>query len=142
MPLMGIRQGMQPIISFNYGARKYKRVKKAAYLAIVAATAIVFMGYATIRLFPVQLISLFNREAELVEFTRYALVTWFLCLPVLGFFIIGSNFFQAIGRPKSAMFLTLTRQMVLLIPAIVVFLSAGHYRAFVRNTLCGLFSAS
>ncbi|NLO24571.1 MAG: MATE family efflux transporter [Clostridiales bacterium] len=121
MPLMGIRQGMQPIISFNYGARKYKRVKKAAYLAIVAATAIVFMGYATIRLFPVQLISLFNREAELVEFTRYALVTWFLCLPVLGFFIIGSNFFQAIGRPKSAMFLTLTRQMVLLIPAIVVF---------------------
>lgn len=121
MPLMGIRQGMQPIISFNYGAKKYKRVKTAAGLAIVAATAIVIVGYATIRLFPVQLISLFNREPELVQFSSYALVTWFMCLPIVGFHIVGSNYFQAIGRPKSAMFLTLTRQLILLIPAVIIF---------------------
>ncbi len=121
MPLMGIRQGMQPIISFNYGAKKFDRVKTATGLAIAAGTAIVILGYATIRLFPVQLISLFNREPELIEFASYALVTWFMCLPVFGFFVVGSNFFQAIDRPRSAMFLTLTRQLVFLIPAIIIF---------------------
>jgi putative MATE family efflux protein len=121
MPLMGIRQGVQPIISFNYGARKYGRVKTATKLAIIAATAIVVSGYIITRLFPVQLISLFNREPELVEFGRHAVITWFLCLPVLGFHFIGSNFFQAIGRSKSAMFLNLTRQVILLIPALIIF---------------------
>lgn len=121
MPLMGIRQGVQPIISFNFGAGKYDRVKTATKLAIIAATGIVVTGYTITRLFPVQLISMFNREPELVEFGRHALITWFLCLPVLGFHFIGSNFFQAIGRSKSAMFLNLTRQIILLIPALIVF---------------------
>ncbi len=121
MPLMGIRQGMQPIISFNYGAKQFDRVKTATGLAIAAGTAIVVLGYTTIRLFPIQLISLFNREPELIEFASYALVTWFMCLPVFGFFVVGSNFFQAVDRPKSAMFLTLTRQLVFLIPALIIF---------------------
>ncbi|MGI6114434.1 MAG: MATE family efflux transporter [Mahellales bacterium] len=121
LPIIGINQGVQPIISFNFGAKKYGRVKTAVKLAIIAATVIVIIGYIITRLFPQQLIALFNRDQELLEFGRYALISWFLFLPVVGFQIISSNFFQAIGRPKSAMLLTLTRQVILLIPAIIIF---------------------
>ncbi len=121
MPIIGLNQGTQPIISFNYGARKFDRVKTAAKLAITAATITVFVGYAIIRLFPVQLISMFNREPELLEFGRTALLSWFLCMPVVGFQIIGANFFQAVGKSRRAMFLTLTRQLIFLIPAIIIF---------------------
>lgn len=121
MPIVGLNQGVQPIISFNFGAKKYSRVKTAVKLAIIAATTVVIIGYIITRLFPEQMIALFNREPALLSFGKYALITWFLCLPVVGFQIISANFFQAIGRPKSAMFLTLTRQIILLIPAIIIF---------------------
>lgn len=121
MPIIGLNQGVQPIISFNYGAKKYGRVKTAVKLGIMAATGIVIVGYTITRLFPGQMIALFNREPELLSFGSYALISWFLCLPVVGFQIISANFFQAIGKPRSAMFLTLSRQVILLIPAIIIF---------------------
>ena len=121
MPILGIKQGAQPIISFNYGAKKYSRVKKTTWLAIMAATGIVLSSYLATRFFPVQIISLFNREEDLLRFGTYAIRTWFLFFPFVGFQIIASNFFQAIGRSKVAMALTLTRQVILLIPAIIVF---------------------
>ncbi|WP_352400702.1 MATE family efflux transporter [Anaerotignum sp.] len=121
MPIIGLNQGVQPIISFNFGAKKFDRIKSAEKLAMLAATIIVLIGWILTRLFPSQIVSLFNREKELVEFGSLALVTWFWCLPVIGFQILGANFFQAIGRPRSAMFLTLTRQVILLIPAILIF---------------------
>lgn len=121
MPIIGLNQGVQPIISFNFGAKKYDRIKTAEKLAMITATVIVVVGWLLTRLFPAQIISLFNREPDLVEFGRYALVAWFWFLPVIGFQILGANFFQAIGRSKSAMVLTLSRQVLLLIPAIIVF---------------------
>lgn len=121
MPIIGIKQGVQPIISFNFGARKFERVKAATSLAIITSTVIVVIGYFATRLFPVQMVSLFNREAVLVEFASDALIKWSLCLPVVGFQIIASNYFQAIGRSLSAMFLTLTRQVIFLIPAVIIF---------------------
>ncbi len=121
MPIVGIRQGSQPIISFNYGAKKYSRVKEAVKFAIIGGTSIILVGYIIIRLFPEQMIALFNQEPELLEFGRNAILSWFLCAPVIGFQIIAASFFQAIGRSKSATFLTLTRQVVFLIPAIIVF---------------------
>ncbi len=121
MPIVGLNQGVQPIISFNFGAKKTERVKEAAKLAIKVATIVVTVGFIITRLFPVQLISLFNRDSELIKFGRSAIFAWFLAFPVVGFQIVGANFFQAIGRPKSAMFLTLTRQLILLIPAIIIF---------------------
>ncbi len=120
MPVIGLNQGVQPIISFNYGAQKYARVKDAEALALKAATAVVTVGFIITKLFPGQLISMFNREPNLVEFGSYALQAWFLCLPVVGFQIISSNFFQAIGKYKTAMILTLTRQVILLIPAVLI----------------------
>lgn len=121
MPVVGIKQGVQPIISFNYGARKFNRVKEAVKLAVIYATAIVVLGYVITRSFPKQIISIFNRDPELIEFGSYGLISWFLCMPVVGFQIIASNFFQAIGKYRSAMFLTLTRQVIFLIPALIIF---------------------
>ncbi|NLY43989.1 MAG: MATE family efflux transporter [Clostridiaceae bacterium] len=147
MPIIGLNQGVQPIISFNYGARKYDRVRNAVKLAVMAATAIVIIGYIITRLFPKQLIALFNRNPRLLEFGSHALITWFLLLPVVGFQIICSNFFQAIARPRSAMFLNLTRQIIFLIPAIIIFpkywgmnglLHAAPFADFLSALLTGI----
>ena len=121
MPVVGIQQGVQPIISFNFGAQKYDRSKTAVKLAMMTATVIVIIGFAVTRLFPQGLISLFNRDPELLRFGKNALLTWFMFLPVVGFQLIGANFFQAIGKFKSAMFLILTRQLIFLVPAILIF---------------------
>jgi putative MATE family efflux protein len=121
MPVVGINQGAQPLISYNYGAKKYPRVKEAVKLAILAATVVVSVGYLCTRLFPRQLVSLFNRDPELLKFGSFALSRWLLLMPLVGFQMIGANFFQAVGRPRSAMLLTLSRQVLFLIPAILVF---------------------
>ena len=121
MPVIGINQGVLPIISFNFGARQFDRVKEAAKLGILAATALVLVGYLATRFFPIQLVALFNQEPELLKLGAFALKRWFMLTPLIGFQIIGANFFQAIGRPRSAMFLTLSRQVIFLIPAILVF---------------------
>lgn len=121
MPITGLNQGLQPIISFNFGAKKYDRIKSAERQAMTAATIIVVVGWMLTRIFPTQIVAMFNREPELLKLGSYALKTWFWMLPVVGFQILGANFFQAIGRPLSAMTLTLTRQVLLLIPAIIVF---------------------
>jgi Na+-driven multidrug efflux pump len=121
MPVIGINQGAQPIISFKFGAKKYDRIKETVKLATIAATVIVVFGYVFVRFFPVQMISLFNREPEILVFGESAVLTWMMFLPVIGFQVVASNFFQAIGRYKSAMFLTLSRQIIFLIPAVLVF---------------------
>lgn len=147
MPIIGLNQGVQPIISFNFGAKKYERVKTAIKLAITVATIIVFVGFIITRLFPEQMISLFNREPELLSFGSSALISWFLCLPVVGFQIVASSFFQAIGKSKTSMFLTLTRQVILLIPALIIFpriwgihglLFAAPFADFLSSLLTGL----
>ncbi|MBO0456715.1 MATE family efflux transporter [Enterococcus hulanensis] len=121
MPITGLVQGAQPIISFNFGAKKFKRVKETQKYAILVATIIVCLGWLATRIMPEQLVRMFNNEPELLTFGAKALQTWFLCLPVIGFQIVASNFFQATGRTRSAIFLTLTRQIILLIPAILLF---------------------
>lgn len=121
MPVIGINQGVQPIISFNFGAKQYSRIIKAEKLAMMAATVITTGGWILTRLFPELIIGLFNKSPELMAFTKPALHAWLLCLPVVGFQILGANFFQAIGSSKKAMFLTLTRQLIFLIPAIIIF---------------------
>jgi putative MATE family efflux protein len=121
MPIIGLNQGVQPIVSFNYGAKKFGRIKEAEKLAMIAATTIVVIGWIVTRLYPVQIVKLFNQEPALIEFGKFAIRAWFWGLPVIGFQFLAANFFQAVGRPKEAMVLTLTRQVIFLIPAIFVF---------------------
>jgi len=121
MPVIGLNQGVKPIISFNYGAKKYSRIQETMKLAIIAATAIVLAGWVLTRLFPSGIVFLFNREPRLLSFGTRAVMAWFWCLPVTGFQILAAHFFQAVNRPVSATVLTLTRQVLLLIPAILIF---------------------
>jgi putative MATE family efflux protein len=121
MPITGLVQGAQPIVSFNFGAKKFNRVRETQKYAILLATTIVGIGWLATRIIPEPLVRLFNSEPELLAFGTQALQTWFLGLPIIGFQIVASNFFQATGRTRSAIFLTLTRQIILLIPAILLF---------------------
>jgi Na+-driven multidrug efflux pump len=112
---------VQPLISFNFGARQYDRVREAAKLGIFSATLVIMAGYLATRLFPVAMVGMFNREPELLELGTFALKRWFLFTPLVGFQIIAVSFFQAIGKSKIAMTLTLSRQGLFLIPSILIF---------------------
>lgn len=121
MPIFGINQGAQPIIGYNYGAKNYDRVKNTLKLAISAATVVVMFGFVITRLYPEQLIAIFNREdKELIRFGAHALKTFLIFMPIIGFQIVSSNYFQAVGKPLQASLLSLSRQVLVLIPAMLI----------------------
>jgi putative MATE family efflux protein len=120
MPVYGINQGAQPIIGYNYGAKSATRVKETLKWAILSATAIAVLGYIVILLFSRQLIAMFNRSSDLLDFGSKAIIIWFLLLPVVGFQSVGARYFQAVGKARPAIFLTLTRQVIVLIPTIII----------------------
>ncbi len=121
MPIFGINQGAQPIIGYNYGAKKYDRVKETLKLAITAATIFVVVGFITIRLFPQQYVAIFNKkDTQLIAFGSHALLSFTTFLPVIGFQIVSANYFQAVGKPKQAAILSLSRQVLILIPALII----------------------
>ena len=121
MPIFGINQGAQPIIGYNFGAGKYDRVKKTMMLGIIAATGVVLIGYTIIRLFPAELIGLFNKDdLQLMAIGTEALEIFFFFLPLVGFQVVSAGYFQAVGKPKQAMLLSLSRQVLLLIPALII----------------------
>lgn len=120
MPLFGLNQGSQPIVGFNYGAKKYHRVKEAVKYAVVVGTIIVTVGWLVIQLAPDMLIRIFNKDPKLAEMARSGLKIFLFMLPVLGFQVISSNFYLAIGKAKTSMFLSLLRQVLLLIPCLII----------------------
>ena len=120
MPTFGINQGCQPIIGYNYGAKNYKRVKHALKLAIIAATCITVTGFVIIQVFPKQIISLFNKDPELIAIGSHGIKIYLFMLPIIGFQIVSSNYFQAIGKAKTSIFLGLSRQVILLIPLLFI----------------------
>lgn len=121
MPIFGINQGVQPIIGYNYGAQKYDRVKEALKLGIQVATVIVCFGFLIAMLIPEQLVAVFNKDDQaLIDFGAHALRVFFIFLPIIGFQIIAANYFQAVGKPKEAAILSLSRQILLLIPALII----------------------
>ncbi|MEY8303326.1 MATE family efflux transporter [Anaerosalibacter bizertensis] len=121
MPIFGINQGAQPIIGYNYGAKKYDRVKETLKLAVLFATIIVTIGFIFTQTIPEKLIGLFGKnEKELIQVASRAMRINLSMLPIIGFQIVSSNYFQAIGKPKQAMFLSLSRQVLVLIPALII----------------------
>jgi len=124
MPVFGLNQGAQPIMGFNYGARKYDRVKKALIYSIIAATSITTFGFIIVQFFPDLIVRLFVGEtknaAELMKIAVPAMRRMLLMLPLLGFQIISTSYFQATGRPKQAMLLSLSRQVLFLIPLVII----------------------
>lgn len=121
MPIFGINQGAQPILGYNYGAKQYQRVRQTFLYAAGAATLVVNMGFLATRLFPQQLVSLFGKEdVQLMALGLRAVRTVMICMPVVGLQIVGANFFQALGKPKKAAVLSLSRQVLLLIPLLLI----------------------
>lgn len=120
MPVIGLSQGAQPIIGFNHGAKNFKRVKDTLKLAVLVATSIVSIGFISIRLGATQLVKLFNDNPELIDLGTHAMVVFFFFLPLIGLQIIGSNYFQAIGRARKATVLSLSRQVLIFIPLVLI----------------------
>ncbi|ABW19504.1 MATE family efflux transporter [Alkaliphilus oremlandii] len=121
MPIFGINQGSQPIIGFNYGAKQYDRVKQTFRYAATAATILVVIGFFLIRIFPVQLISLFAQgDQTLIDIGTNGIRIFFFAMPIIGFQIVSANYFQAVGKPKQAAILSLSRQVLFLIPALLI----------------------
>lgn len=120
MPIFGINQGIQPILGYNYGAEKYKRVKEALYKGIFAATIICIIGYTSVRLFSDDLVKIFTTNTELEAITKYGLKAYTLVFPIVGFQIVSSIYFQAVGKPKMSFFISLSRQIIVMIPCLVI----------------------
>ncbi|NTU89043.1 MAG: MATE family efflux transporter [Actinobacteria bacterium] len=120
MPIIGIILGAQPIIGFNYGARNWKRVKKALNLSMLWSTFICVFFWALVHLIPAQLVSLFGVEGALRDFAITALKVYMFMLPIVGFQIAGSSYFQSSGQPLKAAILELTRQVIFLLPLYVI----------------------
>ncbi|NMC33892.1 MAG: MATE family efflux transporter [Veillonellaceae bacterium] len=120
MPVMGISQGAQPIIGFNYGAGNYRRVIEVVKLATFAATAFCCLGFLAILLFDEPIVRLFNGNVELVRLGATGLKTFLALLPIIGVQLIGANYFQAVGKAKYAIVFNLLRQIILLIPLVYI----------------------
>ena len=120
MPSFGLVQGMQPIVGFNYGAKNYGRAKKAFKVSVLVSTAFFVVGAIVIQLFPQVLVGMFNRDAHLMNITINGLRKYALALPVIGISIVGTNYIQSTGRAKMAMLLSLLRQVIVLIPMILI----------------------
>ncbi len=120
MPITGIMQGQQPLISYNYGARNIPRIKETLKYSVIGASMIAMIGFIGVQFFPRNIVLLFNQESAVVAMGKDALRIWFIALPVIGMQIMCANFFQCIGMIKMASFLTLLRQIILLIPLMLI----------------------
>lgn len=120
MPAMGILQGTQPIIGYNYGAKKYLRVKETLKLSIKSSTIIISIAYVFIMLFPKIFITMFTTDPELIEITAHITRIMFITMPVIGFQFIAGGFFQSIGKPMPALTVSLLRQFILLLPLLLI----------------------
>ncbi|QDR81020.1 MATE family efflux transporter [Sporomusa termitida] len=120
MPILGISQGVQPILGYNYGAKNYTRMLEVIKLGIYAATAVSILGFIVTQLFATPIIRVFNNNPELIAIGSSGLKVFLILLPIIGFQIIGANYFQAVGKAGHAIFLSMSRQVIILIPAILI----------------------
>ena len=121
MFVMGMNQGMQPIVGYNYGAEKYDRMFRCLWLTIACATAILLVGWALSMLFPQYIARIFSTDPTLLALSARGIK-----IDMLVFFVVGSqavitNFFQCIGKVKVSIFLSLSRQLFLLLPMAYLF---------------------
>ena len=117
LPLIGMSIAIQPLLGFNYGAHLFKRVKMTLAWGIAGNTVIAVVLWALVHLFPVQIVGFFGiTDPNLLSFTVFALQVQLFLIPFVGFQIVGSNYFQATGQPAKSVFLSLTRQILFLIP--------------------------
>jgi len=120
MPLMGLSQGLQPIIGFNFGAKNILRVRQSLKLANISATAVALGGFLILIIFPEAILGIFSNDTALIQTSCEALKYMVIGLPLIGYQMVGSALFQALGKPLPALLLALLRQVLVLIPLIII----------------------
>ena len=120
MIVMGINQGMQPIAGYNYGARQFDRVDRVLKLTIIGATCVTTLGFLIGELAPRLAVSVFTDDPELVRLSAEGMRIVFFCFPIIGFQMVTTNFFQSIGMASKAIFLSISRQVLVLIPCLLI----------------------
>nr|UWI49490.1 MATE family efflux transporter [Clostridioides difficile] len=120
MPVFGLNQGMQTIISYNYGAKQFERAKKTLILSIIVSIVILSFGFLVVQVFPEVFVGIFNKDSNLMEIAVRGININLITLPIMGISIVGPVYFQCISKVKHSMFLTLLRQFILFIPLIVL----------------------
>ena len=120
MVVMGLNQGMQPIAGYNFGAQQYDRVLRVLKLTAIGATCVTTCGFLLGELMPRLAVSLFTEDAELVRLAAEGMRITFVCFPIIGFQMVATNFFMSIGMAGKAIFLSLSRQLLFLLPGLVL----------------------
>ncbi|MDO4957663.1 MAG: MATE family efflux transporter [Prevotellaceae bacterium] len=121
MVTMGVNQGMQPIAGYNYGAQNYDRLRKVVKLAILCATVVCTVGFLVAMFGAYPCARLFTKDESLIEIAETAIRMMMMVFPIVGYQIVVTNFFQSIGKAKVSMFLSLSRQLIFLVPALAIF---------------------
>jgi Na+-driven multidrug efflux pump len=120
MPVFGLVQGAQPIIGYNFGAGRLGRVRRTLRLAVIAATVVVCAGFALAQALPGLLLRAFTRDPLLLAVGVPGMRIFLAMLPVVGFQIVAANFFQAVGKARTSLLLSLLRQVIVLIPLLLI----------------------
>ncbi len=120
MVMIGICQGMQPIVGYNFGARRYDRLKHAYWLSVAAASVICTLGTAPCHLCPELIARAFTTDAALINSTALSLRITTTMFWMAGFQIVSTNFFQSLGYAGKSIFMSLTRQVIFIIPMLII----------------------
>ena len=118
MICLGLNQGMQPIAGYNYGARKYSRVKEVYKRTAIFATMVTVIGFLITEIFPRATVGIFTSDAELLDMSSKGIRIMNIMLPIVGFQIASSNLFQSLGMVKKSIILSLSRQLLFLLPCL------------------------
>lgn len=120
MPIYGLNQGTQPIIGYNYGAKKYNRVKKTYLYGLIGCTVFLLLSWIVMQLLPELMIGMFNSDPELTGIAVNGIKIYLFALPLIGVQMTASNYYQSVGKATKAMVFGLSRQVLLLIPAFLI----------------------
>lgn len=120
MVTIGVNQGMQPIAGYNYGAMKFDRMMRVLKYAVICGTCVTTTGFVVGEFFPEQCVRLFTSDQTLIDLSVHAMRTTMMSFPIIGYQMVIANFFQSIGKAKISVFLSLSRQLVFLIPLLLV----------------------
>ena len=118
MVAMGLNQGMQPIAGYNYGARLYSRVREVYKKTVIWATGALTLGFLVSEIIPMAVVTIFTNDPELEAIAAHGLMIGNCMLPIVGFQIVTTNLFQSLGMVRKSIFLSLTRQLIFLLPLI------------------------
>lgn len=129
MPVFGLNNGMVPIVAYNYGAKKKKRIIQTVKMSIVIATGIMLLGFAIFQIFPVQLLKMFNATEDMLAIGTYALRIISISFIFAGFCIILLSVFQALGHGMLSLCVSLIRQLVVILPVAFILAKLGGLHA-------------